>query len=222
MCRGDANIDIYTTICEHILCKFCPPPPLFHQPVWSPCNLINTFMFLTLGESIYWRKHPQEVPNLCRKRLPGPWWAGGLHRQGDYPWLPGRRVYGEWRIKHECQRTWCNSKIAFTDLFSSHVISLWLSLYSVRYLREAWSQSRCTALQRSLRMKMFVCGPKQSTKAPASSKELHMRWDWVTYAEQQDKSSDTCSRYVGQYKSNRPCLWDFVLLKGLTSSGQNL
>jgi len=50
---------------------------------------------LPSGESVHRWKHPQEVPNICRQWLPGSRRAGGLHRQGDHPRLPGRGVHGK-------------------------------------------------------------------------------------------------------------------------------
>lgn len=54
-----------------------------------------TATLTSLGKPLHWWKHPQEVPDLCRQWLPGSWRSCGLHRQGDHPWLLGRRVHGE-------------------------------------------------------------------------------------------------------------------------------
>lgn len=63
------------------------------EPLLQTHNLYF-LLLLFLGESIYWWKHPKEVPDLCRQWLPGYWRTGGLYRQRDHPWLPGGRVHG--------------------------------------------------------------------------------------------------------------------------------
>lgn len=133
---------------------------------------------LALGESIHWWKHSQEVPDLRRQWLPGSRRAGGLHRQGDYPWLPGRRVYGEWRFKIWYNHCECDGTP--NKLRSPLLTQCFLS--SAKYQRVAWFPNLCTAPPRSLRTKMSVYGPRRSTKVPASSRERHMRWDWTESA----------------------------------------